>query len=263
MQNAPKKHDESIEFQPRQFLKRDLTPPFWAKVIYALGLLYVPLQCYLTYQLGFSALNMLMMLAMLAVTQFVFFPIAFSSYSVTPESIKVTLRGKTKEIAFTDVASVNYGYLPYCGGFISIVSLDKRMIWFTGFLSRADYILEGIAAKRPDLDTPSLRQCRKHLIKAEHDQSRIKRGLKSPKFWIGAVLASATAWFVQAPIDFVCVVFLSSTLACETALAIAHERALRKDPNNVKADMIREKKFGTFAWVMIIAAILSYSFIMP
>ncbi|QDK45968.1 hypothetical protein DOM22_12805 [Bdellovibrio sp. ZAP7] len=272
--------EQSQTFSPRVGLKRTLSDRALLKVFYyllfplalAFVLPYVPMVL-MAIEEGsiLTAVSFLVlalpMPAILLFQAFSFFkPLAFSNVAIFPDRLQMTGKDKKSiEVPFADIKEVKLSHLPYQGGSFVIVMNDGKQYKFTVILERSEYVLEAISSYNPQLLPPeSFELYRRTAICADHNYTRINDALKNwrilvVKYLLLPVIVSVAVVLLAPYLGRLSItealdnVFRSITIvnlvlgvACFLIAALwitgITNRALIREPNNARRDMVMEGK---------------------
>jgi hypothetical protein len=107
-------------------------------------------------------------------------PLAFVKVKVHQTGLTLEGPDGTIEIPFQDVRSVSFSHLPYVGGWFKLAMKNGTKFRFTVVLERSEYILEMLAAARPDIvNSKDMMNYRRTAVLAEHSWARASDKLKN------------------------------------------------------------------------------------
>lgn len=217
--------------------------------------------------------GMLMPLILILEAHLLVRPMATAKVHVRSDGITLERLGEKIEIHFSEVAAVKFSYIPYLGGWFSLVLQSGKSYRFTVVLERSEYILEAISAVRPGIvRSEDLLAYRRTAIMSDHSWARVYakaknwQGLVLKYFVLPALLAGVTLIFLRDSPDafaflslvklytLIWALNLSVGLALtfalsELVLVIHGKEKLLKDPAHVTRDLDFEKKVDSMALI--------------
>ncbi|WP_413557537.1 hypothetical protein [Bdellovibrio sp. HCB209] len=289
--------DQSQTFSPRTGLKRTLSDRTLLKVFYYLLfpvaflfiLPFVPM-IMMAFEEGspISALSFvalaLPMPAILLFQAFLFFkPLSFTQVKIFPERLEMTGKGgESIEVSFADIKEVKISHMPYQGGSFTLLMKDGQKYKFTVILERSEYVLEAISSFNPELLPPnSFEEYRRTAICADHNYTRINDALKNwkilfVKYVLVPVIVSVMILLLAPFIGRLSVtqdldnVFRMMTVVnvvlgvcCFLIAALfitdRTNRALIKEPNNARRNMVMEGQVNRVAGIVHWIAFAAYA----
>lgn len=210
-------------------------------------------------------------------------PLAFMSVQVFLDKLIVDKKGVRTEIKYSDILDVKFSYVPYLGGWFSIITAEKNYK-FTAVLERSEYVLEAIASFNPNLiPVSNLESYRRTSISVDHSWSymtdkltnwkhlvlkyavmpivvgsafSLLRYMKNGSFGISTTVNLAGAYFiVQASLAAVAYLVVSSMLIAKG------RQDLIQNPNFTARNKVYEEKIerrSQLIQTVLIAAVFSF-----
>jgi len=220
-------------FSPRDHLSRVLKYRPYARVFYYLllisaAVLWAP-GIYLAIQklmvgahlqaLEIFARNSILPLVAIGQARFLAKPLAFSTIHVFKNKLIIKRINKEIEISFNDVTQVKFSYIPYFGGWFKVILANQKSYRFTVALERSEYILESIAAFKPEVvPLDDLEAFRRTTVIADHSWARLFDKIRNRKYLllkfiaipvVAASLVELTHSFMVQQFDYQNVLYLS------------------------------------------------------
>lgn len=209
-------------------------------------------------------------LAILLVVENIFAvkPYAFATYEVFPDRIELHQNNSMKLIAYKDITKIQFFFIRYLGGWMTLTSQDGARYSIPSNLERSEYILETLKASHPSLVSDAdFYKFRASAIISDHSWARYFDLLKDWRkilifrlinpISIAALIFvlrqfipridAAPGWWQFFNISLV-MLMLSLVggwlcwFAAEAQLMYHYSKRLAADPRNVLRDMDLEKK---------------------
>ncbi len=221
-------------------------------------------------------------------------PLAFVKIKVHQHGLTMESPDKTVEVPFADVVAIKFSHLPYVGGWFKLVMKSGENHRFTVVLERSEYILEMMAALKPEMvNTEEMMHYRRTAVLADHSWGRVSEKLKNKtglllKYFVLPVLltglcAAGLVYYGQQEVPgmghlakiFILMISMNLavsflvTFSVAEFLIVTHGRdQLLADPTNMKRDYVFEKRMERWGhaghWViaigMLIFALLRYQY---